>query len=313
MKSVSMRTDCGFLAKPARHGNNTNSNRGQGDATSVDNTQEETLGLGLIQMNDEEDVYVDTLYRRLIDKHVTQDSRSQSLPNCIEKQEVGLVNNEKCDLGPFPDPPCGVNCDPTPFVCDKGTSELKFDINGSVSSDSWFKTWPETRNIINTQKLSTQNESNKQSRQQACDENRNCEPSSPVTSNVRPSTVIPLDQLLQSIPLAYSPITRQLHVLSPPAHSEPQQEISKGSRPEDGEDFLGCNPKSGSPFSSLSSLSGAELCGPSTPSNDDDSSDTTSISFVNDAHLNKNLLGAKLKQGAFSNFFTRYEDSNCIW
>jgi hypothetical protein len=196
-----------------------------------------------------------------------------------------------------------------PSVCDKSKEEVKFDINGTAT-DSWFKTWPETRNIINTQtqKIVTQNsESPKKSfRQQSCDENRNCESNVPLTSNIRPSTAIPLDQLLQSIPLAYSPITRQLHVLSPPAHSESQQQdASKLIKNEEGEESLGCVLKSGSPFSSLSSLSGAEFCGPSTPSNDDDSSDTTSTSLVSDVHINKNLLGTKLKQGTFSNFFSR--------
>lgn len=67
-------------------------------------------------------------------------------------------------------------------------------------NNAWFKTWPERSydKLEQSNELSPEEEEN---------------PSSNKSESVK--SHIPLDKLLDKIPLAYSPITKQLHVLSP--------------------------------------------------------------------------------------------------
>ncbi|XP_059488575.1 TBC1 domain family member 14-like [Neocloeon triangulifer] len=131
-----------------------------------------------------------------------------------------------------------------------------------------------------------------------------------VTTNGGHRTAIPLEQLLQAMPLAYSPVTRQLHVIPKvePKVEEPppvEDELPKSD----------CPSKSGSPFSSLSNISRVTLdslvINPSCPSLDDDASSTASL---RDAFLTgqqrRSSVGStdpsKNKQnGAFSNLFSK--------
>ncbi|XP_067007796.2 TBC1 domain family member 14 [Anabrus simplex] len=201
--------------------------------------------------------------------NVTQNSRSLSLPSCLDsnKQTVLVVESIECKEEPFLPDPTSANRDQI----------LKDE--GIVTNESWFKTWPER----GSDKVIFYNdgcsESSKQCKcriygvsvhdNQPC--SRNCEnciitnsvncissinesdlrknspskcveklaigngiqnsPSLSSSVNNKPSSncditkpakfghteqaksSIPLNELLQNIPLAYSPVTRQLHII----------------------------------------------------------------------------------------------------
>lgn len=122
--------------------------------------------------------------RVLHPNNVTQDSRSQSLPNCLVKEKEQ------------PDSP------QEEVVC---TNEIEENsAPQSPVSDQWFKTWPER--CCDKAKCPESPTFNTQKCGYNCDNLEN--------GNVK--NTLTLSEALQSISLAYSPVTKQLHLVESP-------------------------------------------------------------------------------------------------
>lgn len=110
----------------------------------------------------------------------TQESRSQSLPNSldIKNQTNGYISDSETTLKLLP--------------------ENETTPPESPTSDLWFKTWPERNKNIETEETLSNNTSkiNDNRSEQKCKQN-----------------TFTLNEALQSISLAYSPVTKQLHYL----------------------------------------------------------------------------------------------------
>lgn len=65
-----------------------------------------------------------------------------------------------------------------------------------LNGKEWFRTWPENKRVKD---LPTDD---------------NCPPIANNNYHKKTRQTIPLDQLLQSMPIAYSPVTKQLHVVA---------------------------------------------------------------------------------------------------
>lgn len=116
--------------------------------------------------------------RAFIKNHVTHESRSQSLPNSLDvKNKVNGYASDSCDthLKLLPE------------------SESPPD---SPTSDLWFKTWPERNKNIDSEESASEPTKD-------CDSVRSEQSSKPNTFT--------FNEALQSISLAYSPVTKQLH------------------------------------------------------------------------------------------------------
>ncbi|KAJ9586909.1 hypothetical protein L9F63_019500 [Diploptera punctata] len=221
---------------------------------------------------------------------VTQKSRSQSLPSCLESKKISCASNEESNK---------IVDVPKQTLEGKDLDVITLKVNSVVSNETWFRTWPERGNdkLVsphNNNGSSCHLENNKSdnegencpcsgkdkldsldkvltgisdvcknvveshglSRDKMCkiesctkttiqnvpaqsgnlwkndlsstcdveNYNTNVHHASPLksiypldSSNTNPGKApIPLTELLQNIPLAYSPVTRQLHIISPP-------------------------------------------------------------------------------------------------
>lgn len=96
------------------------------------------------------------------------------------------------------------------------------DMSDTEHKNMWFKTWPER----SYEKLEQFNDSSPE---------KNGSPSSNKCGTAK--SHISLNKLLDNIPLAYSPITKQLHVLSPTEQrKEPAIDESKSEMFSDNDD-----------------------------------------------------------------------------
>lgn len=130
-------------------------------------------------------------YQRVVVKNnVTQDSRSQSLPNCLI-DEKNKLQDTAVDTVDF---------------CD---NEAKLPCAEGLP---WFKTWPERCDKLNKSSDSSLQETGDSSlnNTQTTSETRNCDIVENGTVNKNKLT---LSEALQNISLAYSPVTKQLHLL----------------------------------------------------------------------------------------------------
>lgn len=122
-------------------------------------------------------------HRTLLKNNVSHESRSQSLPNSLEsKNKTNGYTSDSCDtqLKLLPE------------------SETPPE---SPTQEFWFKTWPErNKNIENDNDTSVTSSSSSK----VCDNTVRSE------QNGKQNTFT-LNEALQSISLAYSPVTKQLH------------------------------------------------------------------------------------------------------
>lgn len=126
----------------------------------------------------------DHYYQRvLLKNNVTQDSRSQSLPNSLDENEKTSGNVD------IPD-----SCD-TKLLADHDSPP------NSPNSDVWFKTWPEKR----CDKLKTDSTPESTSPKKCLKTN--------ISNGSSPNAKLTLNDALQNISLAYSPVTKQLHLV----------------------------------------------------------------------------------------------------
>lgn len=119
-------------------------------------------------------------HRNYLKKHVGQESRSQSLPNSLDVKKTNGYTSDSCDtqLKLLPE--------------NESPPE-------SPTSDLWFKTWPERNKNIEPEEISS---SKNVGSTKNCDNNR--------SDNCKQNTFT-FNEALQSISLAYSPVTKQLH------------------------------------------------------------------------------------------------------
>lgn len=125
----------------------------------------------------------------LLKNNVTQDSRSQSLPNSLNEK------NKLKDTGNSVD-------------CDIHTKLLSEDENSAVVQDMWFNTWPERyekpKHNAETCTSETTDVALSTSVSKTCILNK---------TNKTENKKVTLNEALQNISLAYSPITKQLHLV----------------------------------------------------------------------------------------------------
>ncbi|KAK9887169.1 hypothetical protein WA026_020622 [Henosepilachna vigintioctopunctata] len=126
-------------------------------------------------------------YKHISNDGITEDSRCQSLPDCfvdeIENEVLGVVSD-----------------------CDTKQNLLEVSIPPQCpSAESWFKTWPERCDKVKSNETSPSNSlSNKCKLKNT--------PISKCDINI-PRNGLSLNEALQNISLAYSPITKQLHLV----------------------------------------------------------------------------------------------------
>lgn len=116
----------------------------------------------------------------------TQESRSQSLPNSldIKNQTNGYISDSETRLKLLPET----------------DSSLESPVE-SPTTDLWFKTWPERNKNIDSEDTVSNNTSK-------CDLH-----SEQKCTNNKVQNTFTFNEALQSISLAYSPVTKQLHYL----------------------------------------------------------------------------------------------------
>ncbi|CAB3384201.1 Hypothetical predicted protein [Cloeon dipterum] len=159
------------------------------------------------------------------------------------------------------------------------SNELKTTID-DPSKEEWFRTWPENKKdgVVNG------------------------------SPNNRIRATIPLDQLLKAMPLAYSPVTKQLHVLPKVEQSE-HEELKKIPKMEEEhqKEEKDCLLSTSDSFSSLSNISREITLNPSF---DEDACSTASLrdAFLPIQHKNTaatNDLAKNKQTSAFSNLFSK--------
>lgn len=146
------------------------------------NKQKNGLHLSLMGQNDRNnDAFSGVNYSEI---------RCQSLPDCAEKN-VLICNSKKKE------------CDDT--CC----AEIQ---HNSLTSESWFKTWPErcdkqrsTESSPNNSTVTTPIKNKNTLSKSNCDH---------VENNI--NNKVSLNEALKNISLAYSPVTKQLHVIEKP-------------------------------------------------------------------------------------------------
>lgn len=114
--------------------------------------------------------------------------RCQSLPDCVEKSNESTLRRKECD---------------------KNINDCAETLQNSLTSESWFKTWPERCDKQKSNETSPSNSpvitptklKNTQSK-------LNCDNSAQNTNNK-----LTLNEALKNISLAYSPVTKQLHLI----------------------------------------------------------------------------------------------------
>ncbi|XP_008190632.2 TBC1 domain family member 12 [Tribolium castaneum] len=124
-------------------------------------------------------------YKRvLLKNNVTQDLRTQSLPNCLvdnkEKTQDDVDTVDSCDIH----------------------NKLLVE-GGSPPQSPWFKTWPERCDKVKGNESATHSSQNTQIKLRNCD----------IVENGNVKNKVSLSEALQNISLAYSPVTKQLHLV----------------------------------------------------------------------------------------------------
>lgn len=213
--------------------------------------------------------------RVLAKNNITQDFRSQSLPNCVDNK-----NNQYNDnVGK------SNHCDTQSTLLLQHHDKLPL----SPSTDLWFKTWPERY-----EKLKNDYNSNKTSNTHFASETCDISVTNGVTKNK-----LSLEEALQNISLAYSPVTKQLHLVEEETECKddnPKVEVQKESK------TLGHRRTEAGSFSStVSSLS--------------DPSPSGSLLDAEERSLyNYEDTGAKpKKKKSLGNFFARYVVCNVLF
>ncbi|KAL3275588.1 hypothetical protein HHI36_020343 [Cryptolaemus montrouzieri] len=127
---------------------------------------------------------------------ILEDSRSQSLPDCfLDEKDTKNGNLEIVD-----------NCDiKEKLLFQEASPPL------SPSSESWFKTWPERCDRIKSNETSPSNSLSKSKNTHTSKDN-NCDINIPING-------LSLNEALQNISLAYSPVTKQLHLVETPQNN----------------------------------------------------------------------------------------------
>ncbi|XP_063915210.1 TBC1 domain family member 12-like [Zophobas morio] len=123
----------------------------------------------------------------LLKNNVTQDFRTQSLPNCVVDKKNKIEEYDAVD-----------NCD----------THNKLLVENNSPQSPWFKTWPE-RDKFKSTESSLNPSPNTQVKFKNCD----------IVENGIIKKVT-LSEALQNISLAYSPVTKQLHLVEKPAENE---------------------------------------------------------------------------------------------
>lgn len=172
------------------------------------------------------------LYQRVLCKNgITQDYRSQSLPNSLDEKNdtrnVGTDNSSNCDvqsklLPQHDSPPV------------------------SPTHDIWFNTWPERCDKLKVDLSGENTVSNSLS-----NSNRDTSMDTQLKNGISKKKVT-LNEALQNISLAYSPVTKQLHLV------EQINGIKPDSKPQEEQCMKKCGHKrteAGSFSSTISSIS----------------------------------------------------------
>lgn len=123
--------------------------------------------------------------RVLLKNNVTQDSRTQSLPNGLVDDKTKVQDNVD-----------------TVDSCDIHNNKLLIERSSSPQSP-WFKTWPERCDKVKSNENSTHSPQNTQLKLKNCD----------IVENGNIKNKVTLSEALQNISLAYSPLTKQLHLV----------------------------------------------------------------------------------------------------
>lgn len=219
-------------------------------------------------------------YQRVLSRNNGQESRSQSMPNSLDNHV------------------CGSNLDVTDSCDIKSKLLSEHDSPPhSPSHELWFNTWPERCEKIKSDNGTTNNHSNTQIASNTCDK---------VVDIGNVNNKITFSEALQNISLAYSPITKQLHLL-------PQS--------EDVNNKINCNNKSeinSDPEKSNTCCVEEYDCKKSGHRRTDAGSFSSTISSLSDPSPSGSLLDAdersstvsedadyRFTRKGFSNFFSR--------
>lgn len=213
-------------------------------------------------------------YQRVLCKNgISQDIRSQSMPSSLDDENKSNGNSNR-------------NVE-TSNCCDTDTrtkllSEARESPTVSPTYESWCKTWPERKNDSCTDDTLI-NKSNKSNTPVA---SRNCD----INCVNLCKNKLTLNEALQNISLAYSPITKQLHLVETSEKSA--DEASKCEKESDGKKLGHRRTEAGSFSSTVSSLS--------------DPSPSGSLLDADERSLcSYEETGAKPKKKSIGNFFSR--------
>lgn len=145
-------------------------------------------------------------YRVLSKANVTQESRSQSLPNSLDNKNK-LTNGNVSE---------NVSCDTTQI---KLLPENESPPQSPIQ-ELWFNTWPERNektksididvNVDVVDDVGTHERINPPSPSKVCDNNEHFRSEQ---TNKSVNNILTLNEALNSISLAYSPVTKQLHYI----------------------------------------------------------------------------------------------------
>lgn len=205
-------------------------------------------------------------YQRVLCKNgITQDFRSQSLPNSLDdKNDNSSVSVDNSS-----------NCDAQSKLLPQNDSPPV-----SPTHEFWFKTWPERCDKLKTEQSGDNTTSNSLSNTTVDLQLKNGISKRKVT----------LNEALQNISLAYSPVTKQLHLV------EQRGDIKKDIKVQEEESIKKCGHKrteAGSFSSTISSLSD-----PSPSGSLLDAEERSLQSYDGD--------GGNSKRKGLGGFFTRY-------
>ncbi|KAB0796053.1 hypothetical protein PPYR_10114 [Photinus pyralis] len=237
---------------------------------------ESTEALNLIKCNSDlvESYYVlkstpmghkNRFYQRVLSRNSEQDCHSRSMPNSLNNKlncnDLDVANN--CDM----------------------KSKLLIQQDSPPSSPShevWFKTWPERYDKVKPDNnCEIVNNHNTQLASSTCDK-INCA-----------NNKVTLNEALQNISLAYSPVTKQLHLLRPSDTNEPQLPTTE----ENGIKTKHKRTEAGSFSSTVSSLSdpspSGSLLDPEDRCTDDDSECKPQRKGIS-GFFNRNMFSWKL-------------------
>lgn len=228
------------------------------------------------------------------------DTRSQSLPDCLDDDANKLRDNLH-----FID-----NCDVNSKLLNHNSPPH------SPTNDMWFKTWPERCDKIKSNELSPDSSTktivpnigkNTQKGHSNCDVGNN---------NIK--NKLTLNEALQNISLAYSPVTKQLHLVEKPLNVSTEKSDAKSGNTTSNcnkEDLelntitcngeANCSKKFGHRRTEAGSFS-STVSTISTLSGVSDPSPTGSLLGSEDRSLhNFDTAGGKTRRKSITNFFTR--------